>query len=318
MPAQIKMKKLTCNIQIGDYAYSGVVNCSIESSYDTLTDTCTITFPRKVSWNDSKITDLIKRGDKIKVYLGYNDENTLVFIGYIKNIKASIPIEITCEDSMYLLKQKSYTESYETVTLKDLLQNVCGDIPFETIDFTFNNLRITKATPAEIFDSLNSDYGLPFYFVGEKLYAGLNIWPENTTQYDFVFQKDIIDHDSLEYNLADTISLKVVAVSMDDNNNKTEIEVGDTDGEQRTFYYYNITQEQLETIANTELERLKYDGYRGTFTTFGTPVVKHGDAIKLTDNLYPEREGIYLVKSVKTTFGLQGYRQEIELDRLKD
>jgi hypothetical protein len=109
----------------------------------------------------------------------------------------------------------------------------------------------------------------------------------------------------------------VVAVSIDDNNNRTTVEVGDKDGEQRTFNYYNLSKPDLETVANTELQKLKYNGYKGSFSTFGTPVVKHGDTVTLIDRLYPEREGTYSVKAVNTGFGTSGYRQTVFLDRLQ-
>ena len=312
------MKRLTCKILIGNFEYVGVVEVAVESTTEALTDTCKIKFPRKVKWNDKKITELIKRGDKIEVNLGYEDNNDKVFTGYIKSIKADIPVEIECEDGMFLLKKSPVTKSYENVTLKQVLTDILpSDINFECVDFNFSSLRISKSTPAKVLETLQSDFGMPSYFRNEKLYVGLSYWNDAQTTHYFIFQRDIINN-KLEYNLAEDLILKVVAVSINDSNEKIEYEAGDVDGDQRTFYYYGISLDELKIVAEEELQKLKYDGYRGSFTTFGQPHVKHGDIAKLTDYQYPEREGLYLIKSVKKTFNFSGYRQEIELDRLSN
>ena len=59
---------------------------------------------------------------------------------------------------------------------------------------------------------------------------------------------------------------------------------------------------------------IKYEGFRGTVTTFGLPFTKHGDSLQLINAIVPELGGTYLVKSVKTIFGQGGYRRIHELD----
>jgi hypothetical protein len=81
------------------------------------------------------------------------------------------------------------------------------------------------------------------------------------------------------------------------------------------MYFYNISQATLKQLANEALEKLKYEGFRGSFTTFLQPWVKHGDAIKLIDSRIPDRNGVYLVRQVVANFSMAGGRQEITLDR---
>lgn len=71
----------------------------------------------------------------------------------------------------------------------------------------------------------------------------------------------------------------------------------------------------LLKLATEALEKLKYEGFRGSFTTFLQPMVRHGMAVKLIDPLIPDRNGVYLVRQVITRFGMEGGRQEITLDR---
>lgn len=311
------MKRLTSKIKIGKYFYTGIVESVVESSYETLTDTCKLIFPRKVQWQGIKITDIIKVGDNVSIELGYDDNNQNVFDGYIKTIKASIPVEITCEDNMMLLKKNAIKKSFNKIDLKQLLINILPqDMKFKCIDFIFSNFRIDNATPSQVLDTLYNDFGLRSFFKNNILYVGLNVWAENSKKHYFSFQKDIIDPNNLEFVSAEDTMIKVVATSIDDKNNRVSIEVGNKDGEQRTFFYYNINKAELEKIANNELEKLKFSGYKGSFQTFGEPFVKHGDVVVLSDKLYPEREGAYIVKSVNYTYNTSGYRQTINLDRL--
>jgi len=53
---------------------------------------------------------------------------------------------------------------------------------------------------------------------------------------------------------------------------------------------------------------------QGSITVFGLPFVRKGDAIKLYDPKNKERDNkSFLIKSVRYEFGMQGYRQQIEL-----
>jgi hypothetical protein len=95
---------------------------------------------------------------------------------------------------------------------------------------------------------------------------------------------------------------------------RIEIFVGSRDGEIRTFHFFNEPESKLKKLGEERLRRFHYTGYRGTFTTFGLPSVRHGDEAKIKDTKQPERDGGYLIKSVKKTFGVDGFRQEITLD----
>ena len=310
------MKRLTCDISTGDYQYKGIVNLEIKSSNELLTDTCMLAFPRKVKWKDKKITELIKRGNDLSVSLGYDDNNDKVFTGIIREIKADIPVSIKAEDLMFKLKKNNIKTSFQKVSLKEILTEIIPkEITWKTADINLGKFRINNATPAKVLAYLKNNYGIYSFFRNDILYSGLRYWSEYQKSYEFSFTKDIIS-DNLTYKTSEDIKYKVTAISIADDNGRTEITKGDEDGEQRTYHYYNIDKKELERRAEQELEKLKYDGYRGTFTTFGQPTVFHGDAVKLTDKRYPEREGTYIVKSVTRQFGIKGYRQIIELDRL--
>jgi len=124
----------------------------------------------------------------------------------------------------------------------------------------------------------------------------------------------VIDNDLIWKN-EDETKIKLKAISMLPDNKKIEIEVGDSDGEQRTAHYYDLTEKTLKTIAESEIKKFKFSGFRGGFTMFGSPRIKHGDVIVLKSYKLPERNGTYFVDTVETTFGQNGFRQKIELGR---
>ena len=337
------MLKLNSKIIIGDYSFDFVTEISIDSTWEHLTDKATITIPRSISFEGRPIVagnnSLLKRGDKVEINIGYDGQYTKVFVGYISNIKPNLPLEIECEDKMWKLKQKIIkNKSWRQVDLKELIAYITegtgvkykllGDVKLTESEGTISKseksklyknpelpqFRINNATAAQVLDYLRKDYNLHSFFRDEILYVGLAYYPPLRKDHVFKFQENIIEH-NLIYKRDDDAKLKVKAISISPTNGRTTVEVGDPDGDLRTLHYYGLSETELKRIAEDEIERLKYEGYYGTFTTFAEPVVNHGDAVILIDNKLPEREGIYLVKKVKSTFGINGGRQVIELER---
>lgn len=88
-------------------------------------------------------------------------------------------------------------------------------------------------------------------------------------------------------------------------------------GERRTLYFWNVqTEAELIALGTEELKKYYYQGMKGKFVTFGIPYVRSGDNVDIMDDVLPERNGRYKVRSVSYTGGVGGLRQEIELDYL--
>jgi hypothetical protein len=329
------MKKLSSHITIGKWSFDYVVDVVINQSIETLTDNCTITIPRKLQWNgaaiamgDSQINaePILKRSDKVVIETGYDGVLKTRFIGYLKDIKTGVPVTLTCEDSMFLLKKGSITKSYPARhTLKQLLTDILpSGVEFVVPDGAdlvyLQPVNYTKVTPAKILEELKSD-GIYSYFrnISENgvtravLYSGLAYWT-NRKERSFKYSFNIIK-DDLTYKRAEDISLKVTAISISRDNKKIEKSFGDDDGEVRTLHFFELTEADLEQYAKKEIERLKVTGYYGNFTTFGVPSIEKGDVAKITGNEY-HPDGSYLVKSNKIEFGQKGYREIPVLDTM--
>ena len=319
------MKLLRSQITINGYYFDFVNEVEVNSSWDMVTDTAKIIIPKKLTFEGKPIVaglnSLFKRGDPVDINLGYGETLHNVFSGYISAIKPKLPIEITCDDQMYLLKKKLIkSKAYKSVTLKNLLADIVGTtLAFETnFDMKLENFRISNATVAQVLEEIRKDYGVVSFVRQGTLYVGFAYLEKLRKEHKFDFQKNVVSTDDLEYRRLDDIKLKVKATSIttsDKKKKKIEIELGDPDGETRTLHYYNKTEEQLRQIAQQELVKLKYEGYFGSFEAFGEPFVQHSDVAVITNQKLPETEGKYLVKSVNRTFGQGGYRQKIQLDR---
>ncbi len=312
------MKALKCNIKIGRYVFEYVVDLKVKADIENLTDTCDISLPRKLVWEGKNITlgesGLIKAGNKVTVKTGYGKAEDVLFTGYVKTIKSGTRINISCENEMYLLKTGSITKSYTTVKLATLLKDILpAGTKFQAFDIELGQLRITKATPAEILKELKENYGIYSYFREGMLYGGMAYWPELSKVHIFHFQKNIALDGHPDFVKAEDLKLKVKAISIMPDNSRVEAEICDNEGEERTLHFYNVPEKDLKAATEKELSRLKYDGLRGSFTAFGEPLAQKGDVASMKDDITPEREGSYLIKSIEYSFGQNGYRQIIEL-----
>lgn len=316
------MKRLTCKIQVGDYTFvNRVSEVTIKSSFDTNTDTATIIVPNKVKFKDKYLTGsngLFKPGDKVVIALGYDHENREIFHGFVSGVKPGFPLELHCEDYMYLLKKGSVSKAWprdKVLDVADILKEICpSEVKIKSVKTDIKGERIDKLTPSQYLLDLNKRRLLKSWFRNDTLYVGLAWWPElqQSPEPVFKFFHNIIE-DNLTYQEAEDVRLKVTATSIDDKNKTIQVIVGDPEGEERSLTYYGLSEKELKEAATRDMERLRYSGFRGNFSTFGMPYVNHGDRIKLVNPQIPDKNGLYIVRSVETTFGQQGFRQRIEL-----
>src|SRR5690242_16104900 len=116
------------NITIGKWEFDHSVDGEIVQDIDTLTDTCRLTIERKTVWNGQVIAigddPIIKRGDPVVVKLGYDGNLKTRFIGYVKEVKAGMPVTINCEDSMFALKKGKLTFNFAGGDIRSLLDMI--------------------------------------------------------------------------------------------------------------------------------------------------------------------------------------------------
>jgi hypothetical protein len=321
------MLRLNSEIMIGDLIFTTVVNVEIESSWNKFTDTARISFPSNLKNENLSIIDSISIGDAVSIKLGYYPYLDERFSGFVSKIDPNNPIVIHCEDLMWQLKQTSVKEySNSAASLSDLLTTICP-IDFETsLEVQLGKFRISDANVVEVLETLKKKYGLVSFIRNGKLNVGFssNYSGEKVT---FVFNGNSanIISDSLNYYKADSLDIVVRGTSFKTDNSKIEryayyengkvvVSSIEKEGALRTLNFVNLSETELDKVIKEKLPEFIYEGYRGSFTSFLMPFVEHGDLAELQDLKFPEKNGTYKIKSVNTTFGADGARQEIELD----
>lgn len=240
--------------------------------------------------------------------------------------------------------------SIETMLKEMLLSNPDAKdftVDVDTYQHSTGDFIAKGVTMAQCLDEIRKNYKLESWFrpkgtaladgngnatgkstTTDSLRCGIiRYYPNERINHILHFQKNIAS-DTLNYTRDNDVKIgikafsifktKVQAISAGKfkiKQSRLETNVGDTDGEIRTLYFPDITTvSELQKQANVALPYIKYEGFRGTVTTFGLPYIKHGDSVTLINSLLPELSGTYLVKAVKVSFGLGGYRRTLELD----
>lgn len=310
----------------------------------------------KVDWvnkNASKGDNpIILAGDKIKIewrtyYYQFTSpadtnaekliQNT-VFEGWVNTVDNGTPVVIRAQNNMWKLKQipvanKVWTDKDYTLEtmLQEMLEGTGFAVNTDNVASNIGEVTTENVTVADVLERLSEDYKYKFYFVGDELRCGVfRYWPQDRERHKFNFNRNIIDY-TLEWKNSEDIPIKLVAYSVDkfedssltqsgrgtNKRRRLQVEVGESFGSTRTAYFPGVSSEaELRTKAEALYGRINFDGFKGSFTTFCIPLVRKGNVVELIDSIQPERSGNYLVKGVTYTFGVDGYRQDIEIDYL--
>ena len=315
---------LTSEIKIGQFTFHSISEVEIIKSIEELSDTATIKMPSKFivrqNGEEKLVENALKVGDKVSIKLGYEEKYEGVeFTGFVVAIGSKIPLEIKCEDAMWLLRRKNITHAFNDKTpLKTILQKVVENTEIELSD-KIPNVEVEKfiirnANGTQVLQKLKEHLALSIYLDSEgKLYAGLEQLNNLHKEAIYDLNYNLVEN-NLEYKTAEQKRLRIKYTYMDSKNKKKSVEVGDKDGELRTFHTSIISDEKkMEEMAHAEMQKLKYDGFEGSVKSFLIPFSTNGMTAVIKDKEHPNREGKYFIKKVVTSFGSNGARREISI-----
>jgi hypothetical protein len=315
---------LKSEIKIGDFTFRSVTEVEITKSVEDLSDTATIKMPSKfkIKQNgEQKYTEeAIKVGDKVSILLGYeNQYEGVEFTGFITSVGSKIPLEIKCEDAMWLLRRKNINKAFNTKTeLKTILQEVVSGTEIQLSSkipqFGIDKFIIQNANGTQVLQKLKEDFGLSVYLDDEgKLYAGLQQLNNVLQQVLYDLNYNIVEN-NLEYKSADQKRIKVKYSCRDKANKLIKIELGDDDGEVREMKLENVYDEsKLKELAEAALKSVKYEGFEGSVKSFLIPFATRGMAAVIKDKEHTKRDGKYFIKKVVTSFGTSGSRRDVTI-----
>ena len=292
----------------------------IESSWKMICSTAQVVLPRNIKdFNQNKVKDWFKRGDKVEIYLCYGLDEDLIleFSGYITQVSADYPITIKLEDEMWRLKQIPVNFSSKNEKLKEFIQKYVTDYPILIdAEVPLGAVNIKNKTLGEVFKKFQEDLSLYSFIRNGKLVVAKPYSDVTDKIPVFDLERNCVSND-LNYLSKEERTVKVVAESVQNfakTKKKLKFELGDPDPKTTINKTLSVTTlNDLQAEVRRIYDLYKKEGFDGSFTTFGTPSVQHGQKVKITSSLYNDREGVYYIDSIKKKFSRDGYRQEIEL-----
>ncbi|MBP1630873.1 MAG: hypothetical protein H6Q15_1766 [Bacteroidetes bacterium] len=313
---------------------SGINAIEIFQSVKELSSTAKITIPLNYKSKENKgVLDYIKVGDKTSIALGYNDSINTEFTGYVTSISATTPLVIEVDDDWYLFKKtKQINKSWKKTTLKEVLtfcfKGYTIDCP--NIDLT-GGFIINNTTPYEAIKGLKESYGF-FTKLDEKNKKIRCFWGydfDGFSKHTYVFgtrdadklkslfQRGLspnVAKSNLTFTKEDDIKLHITAKAKQRTGKEIKVTIGskDNNATKRTLTFGSeiTTEKALKEKAEQELKRLSFNGYRGTIIGYGHPQTQAGDNILIVDVDNKEREGEYLIESVKIEYSVSnGFRR---------
>lgn len=292
----------------------------IETSWKMICSTAQVVLPRNIKdFNQNKVKDWFKRGDKVEIYLCYGLDEDLIleFSGYITQVSADYPITIKLEDEMWRLKQIPVNFSSKNEKLKSFVQKYVTDYPILIdAEVPLGAINIKNKTLGEVFKKFQEDLSLYAFIRNGKLVVAKPYSDVTDKIPVFDLEKNCVSND-LNYLSKEERTVKVIAESVQNfakTKKKLKFELGDPDPKTTINKTLSVTTlNDLQAEVRRIYDLYKKEGFDGSFTTFGTPSVQHGQKVKITSSLYNDREGIYYIDSIKKKFSRDGYRQEIEL-----
>lgn len=328
----------TCEVLIGAYRFTQVNSIVVKSGWKELSDSAVIKLPllkgkaNKDNPNET-LANKIKQGDAVTIQMGYKSLKKIYgyeeFKGFVRRVKPNYPLEVECEDYVYLLRKTNIVFSRKNTSLAEVVKYLVsetnkvntikivlkGDIP----SVNFEKFRISNVNAAQVLQRLKDEYGVAAYFRGENLYVGLAYSEKlGKVKYNIGGDTGNVISANLTYRSEkeNNIKLKAISILKDNKQIKVEVPKNQVDCEVITKFWYGITSEtELRALAEKEIEKLRYTGFEGDLGTYLLPRAEHSMIAVITDEEFNSRSGEYFIDSVETTFG-RGIRRKVAIGKV--
>lgn len=315
------MYTLCCDIKIGTASFHSVNEVTIKRSIHDLGASAVIKVPITALVRQSGQPDAyvetrqqINIGDKVEIRLGYDNKLENEFTGYVRQVNSKLPLEIECEDEYFVTRRGAQNFSKKSTTLKECLDTMLPGIRQATCaELTLKNFSVKNESGAWVLAKLKKDYGLNIYFdVDGQLHAEKYFDGQQPPKTKYRLRYNVIKDTDLKYQMAGDTKYSVKAICFLKNGSTLEGKIGEEEGEQKTFYYYNVNdQNELKELARQEYKKLVASSYKGKIETFLAPYCQPGMAAAIEDPKFEERNGEYFVESTEVKFGTSGARRTV-------
>lgn len=324
---------MTSAITIGALTKVKAAKITWKTDVNSFVDTCTIELPRikylvtsKNQTEDAAEPNerkeyLIKENDKVEVLVGYNGRNTKRFEGFVRRVVQGIPVKVECEGYAYLLYDVIFNKSYASVTVKQLLTDLCSGseimLSEEIPNVPLKNLRFKNATGIQVLEFLKNECKLAVYFNFNELYVGTLFGKTQATVKLKIGWNTISDDDFKQREVDKNIKINIREKNAKGQVKRTPSDTKKYSNEKDIKIKAGIPAELLKQIANRLQTTSNYNGYQGDIELFLEPHFNKGFVANIDGNKYPEKSGNYFVEALKGSFSKSGGRQTITLSFLQ-
>ena len=316
-------------INVGNLSLLQVDTVSVSSAIDTLSDTCTITVPGSVIGISEAIEKSLKRGDAVAVRLGYNDALHTEFTGYVRTIHNTTLLKIECEDASFLFRKPVKDKSFKKTTVLEVLtytlKQINAQLPAaeqiklitDLKGMQYDSFTIVASTGLMVLEKIKEQFGIAIYCrtaaKANELHCHLQFTQKRgAVTYDF--SRNIERKSALEWVKASDRKVQIKLVGKNKKGDNVEVETGEKGGDSLTIKRPTVSDKKtLLNMAKQMLKTHTYDGYKGSIRGWLEPVCEIGYTATIVDSEYPDRNGNYYVKSVKTEYSRAGGVRTVEL-----
>jgi len=308
---------LSWKITLENYQLMLLESVEITRSVEQLSDTATITLPGSVFNKALEIEDKIKRGNTVKIELGYNDALITEFEGFIESIETNDgSITIKCEDAIYQLRKPVADKELNNPDVSDVLNYVLAEIGGYTLScdyqFKYDKFTILNNTAYKVIKQIQEETKANIYLKGKILHVHPQ-YKELFGLAEYSFQQNI-ESSELEYRKADDKKTEVIVEGKSKDGKVIRETAGQKGGDTVTIKIDGVSDPaSLKNMANEQLKVKSYTGYSGSFTGWLIPYCDAGYKVTISDDDYEYKDGTYYVLEVVTNFSKSGGSRQVKI-----
>ncbi len=323
----------TSLITIGNLTLDFFNELETRSSWKEMTDTATISIPKNITIKGADlcikpIKDVVQTGQRVVIKYGYNGNLSTWFVGYVSRAPMpSAPLQIMCEDDMWLLKRMQVTQKvFANNKLSDLVEYICPGVDYDVLDTqlgaNYSCLDDGVGTAASALKKIETVFGLKSFFrlvpdatatngvrsvlVIGRPYSSTDLQGVKPVEYKLrANTKD----DSLQYRFATDNPIQIKGImKVAKGKDITYLYPSHlVDVSVQTRNYHEMPVDTFKKFIEADFLAANTDRYEGDITGFAVPFVRHGMVASIVDDYYEQRPAVqYFIDAVTTKVTLSG------------
>jgi hypothetical protein len=191
-----------------------------------------------------------------------------------------------------------------------------------SVTVTYEKFTIVNANAYDVLKKIQDDTKAVIYLQEQSGGRALpkpmlhihNLYENVTDNVVYSFQHNIEESD-LSYKHAEDIKIQVVLKTTLPDGKVKEYKYGTDGGEQKTSQVSGLSEGAIKQRLKNEYDSWVYDGYEGSITGWLIPMCAPAYQAAILDEEYQEKDGIYYVKGVETTFDNNGGKRKVSIGK---